>query len=221
MNVNNRPYLAAYMSVDSDPGANYGKITVLRLPAGSVVNGPEQVHANFNAETTISKDVNLLGSGGSSVVWGNLLTMPVGSSFLYVQPLYVQAQQNGFPILQRVAVYYGDKIGYGENLANALSDLSTGNVGSTIGQASNSPSPAPSSTPTTSSPSKSPTPPSSSGSSSPSKSPTSTPSSSLNAQINSAYNDLQNATKTGDFAKIGAAQQKLNDLIAQYLATVK
>ncbi|MEO6887024.1 MAG: UPF0182 family protein, partial [Jatrophihabitantaceae bacterium] len=83
MKVNNSTYLAAYVSVDSDP-ANYGAITVLRLPPGSVIQGPEQVFNNFNTQPTISKDIALLGGGGSTVVHGNLLTLPVGNSFLYV-----------------------------------------------------------------------------------------------------------------------------------------
>jgi len=51
-------------------------------------------------------------------VHGNLLTLPVGDSFLYVEPLYVAStgSSSSYPTLQRVLVRYGNKIGYGETL---------------------------------------------------------------------------------------------------------
>ena len=63
MKVNSRPNLAAYISVDSDPGPDYGKITVLRLPTNSVIDGPEQIFNSFNTTPAISKDITLLSSG--------------------------------------------------------------------------------------------------------------------------------------------------------------
>jgi len=214
MKVNNQTYLASYISVDNDydpaDPSSYGKITVLTLPAGSVVQGPEQVFNNFNVEPTISKDINLLGSGGSTVVHGNLLTLPVGNSFLYVEPLYVQGATNGFPILQRILVSYGDKIGYAANLSDALKNLSQPQVGEslTIGSSTNTPT----STPT-------PTPPSTS-----TKTPTSTTTppattsqQQLLTQLDSAFNDLLAANKAGDFAAAGAAQARVNQLVQQYL----
>ena len=231
MKVNNSTYLAAYMSVDSDPGPNYGKFTVLRLPSGSVVQGPEQVFNNFNTNPTISKDITLLSGGGSNVVHGNLLTLPVGDSFLYVEPLYVQGQgASSFPVLQRILVSYGDQIGYAANLADALKNLSQGAVGQSIDTGTSTPSTGASSTPSTpssSAPSSSAPSSSASSSSAPPPSSSSAPASStppasqqaLLDQLNAAYTDLQDATKTGDFAKIGAAQQKLNTLVSQYLTT--
>jgi uncharacterized protein len=213
MKVNNSTYLASYISVDNDPGDDaYGKITVLNLPQGSVVQGPEQVFNNFNVEPTISKDINLLGSGGSTVVHGNLLTLPIGNSFLYVEPLYVQGATGGFPILQRILVSYGDKIGYGANLSDALKNLSQGPVGVSlaIGSSTNPTTPSTSSpTPTTSAtPSKTPT---------PTSTPPTTTQQQLLTQLSNAYNDLVAATKSGDFAAIGAAQAKVNALVEEYV----
>ena len=53
--------------------------------------GPGQVQNNFNSDPDVSNELNLLGSGDSKVVRGNLLTLPVGGGLLYVQPVYVQA----------------------------------------------------------------------------------------------------------------------------------
>ena len=91
MKVNGRQNLAAYMSVDSDPGPDYGKITVLRLPSRPRSTGRNRSRTSSTATPVISKDITLFSGGGSTVVHGNLLTLPIGNSFLYVEPLYVKA----------------------------------------------------------------------------------------------------------------------------------
>ena len=53
--------------------------------------GPGQVQNNFNADPTVSQQLNLLQQGQSKVLNGNLLTLPVGGGLLYVQPVYVQS----------------------------------------------------------------------------------------------------------------------------------
>jgi uncharacterized protein len=156
MKVNNKTNLAAYISVNNDPGKDYGKMTVLNLPAGSVIQGPEQIANILNSTDVISSYITLQDRAGSRVVHGNLLTLPIGKSFLYVEPLYVQAQRSGFPLLRRVLVYYGGSVGFAETLPQALSDLLPGHqTGQTIdtntnsGSPTTSPSPSPSSTPST------------------------------------------------------------------------
>jgi uncharacterized membrane protein (UPF0182 family) len=220
MNVNNSTYLAAYMSVDSNPGPDYGKITVLKLPAhSSAVQGPEQIYNVITGNATITKDISLFNSvgGGSSMLHGNLLTLPVGGSFLYVEPLYNQTSNGSggtYPILVRVIVVYGDKIGYGSTLADALSDIVQGNpTGTTIQNGAlpnnnnDDTSTPPTTSPTTSAP---PT-----GSSS--APPVASGQRALVNQLNTAYDKLLSAYSSGDFAKIGAAQAKVNSLLAQYL----
>jgi hypothetical protein len=211
MKVNNSTNLAAYISVDSDPGPTYGKMTVLNVPDSTVIQGPEQIANTFRSNATISQNISLLDSGGSQVIHGNLLTLPIGDSFLYVEPLYVQASgSTGYPILQRVMVAYGDKIGYAADLAGALENLSRGPVGVSlinggVGTGSTTP-------PTTTSPS--PTPPASSAP--PSAQPTTPPITGNQAQVlrelNSALNRLQAAYRSGDFAAIGQAQADVQRL---------
>ncbi|MCU1655989.1 MAG: conserved rane protein of unknown function, partial [Pseudonocardiales bacterium] len=125
MMVNNSPNLAAFISANSDPGPNYGKITVRVVTNNGAIQGPQQIANVFKTNTQISKDISLLNQGQSSIIHGNLLTLPVGGTFLYVEPLYVQSS---YPTLQRVLVSYGDKIGYGATLADALSDLRPGHT---------------------------------------------------------------------------------------------
>jgi uncharacterized membrane protein (UPF0182 family) len=211
MKVNSRQNLAAFISVDSDPGADYGKMTVLRLPTDSVVQGPEQIFNSFNTTAAISQDIALLGTGGSTIVHGNLLTLPIGDSFLYVEPLYVQgATSTGYPILQRILVAYGDKIGYAADLTDALANLSQPVVGQSLtNTGSGIPTSTPTSTPTT-------TPPTGSGTPTPTSSASATIDSVLN-QLDDAFVALQNAYKSGNLATIGAEETKVQMLTTQYL----
>ena len=208
MMVNNSPNLAAYISADSDAGPNYGKITVLRITNNGAIQGPQQIANVFKTNTQISKDISLLNQGQSSIIHGNLLTLPVGGTFLYVEPLYVQSS---YPTLQRVLVSYGDKIGYGADLASALSDLQPNHVtGQTLNPGSTS---TPTTTPTTAP--NSPTP-----STTPSNAPTGLPQTQQQAlgDLNTALNALQAAYRSGNFATIGLAQEKVQQLLQAYIA---
>ena len=135
-----RENLSALAVVNSDAGDDYGKITVLQLPRSTNVAGPSQVASNFEAKPAVATALSLLRQGGSDVVLGNLLTLPVGKGLLYVQPVYVRATGNtaAYPLLQKVLVSFGDQIGFDDTLQGALDQVFGGNSGTTIG--SNQPS---------------------------------------------------------------------------------
>lgn len=120
-----RQNLTALAVVNSDNGPDYGKITVLQLPRSTNISGPSQVASNFEANPTVAQTLSLLRQGGSDVVLGNLLTLPVGSGLLYVQPVYVRATSNSssFPLLQKVLVSFGGQIGFAGTLQGALDQV--------------------------------------------------------------------------------------------------
>jgi len=91
------------------------------------------VASNFEAKPEVANSLSLLRQGGSDVVLGNLLTLPVGGGLLYVQPVYVRATANtaSYPLLQKVLVSFGDQIGYDDNLKGALDQVFGGNSGTT------------------------------------------------------------------------------------------
>ena len=126
-----RENLSAFAVVDSNYGPNYGKISVLQLPRSTNVAGPSQVASNFEAKPEVANSLSLLRQGGSDVVLGNLLTLPVGGGLLYVQPVYVKATANSaaYPLLQKVLVSFGDVIGYDSSLKGALDQVFGGNSG--------------------------------------------------------------------------------------------
>ncbi|MDO5661616.1 MAG: UPF0182 family protein [Brachybacterium sp.] len=136
--------LTGFLAVDSEtgneagnPADSYGRLTLLRLPASNPVNGPGQVQATFNSEPAVSQALNLLKSGNSEVINGNLLTVPVGGGLLYVQPVYLQSSATGggaqFPLLQMVLVSFGEKIGFAPTLDQALDEVFGGDSGAAAG----------------------------------------------------------------------------------------
>lgn len=126
-----RENLSAFAIVNSDAGEDYGKFTVLQLSRSTNIAGPSQVASNFEANPTVALSLSLLRQGGSDVVLGNLLTLPVGDGLLYVQPVYVRATANtaAYPLLQKVLVSFGEKIGFDNTLEGALNQVFGGDSG--------------------------------------------------------------------------------------------
>jgi uncharacterized membrane protein (UPF0182 family) len=215
MRVNSNENLAAYISVNSQSGSDYGKFTVLKVPSGTNTFGPTQVANQFKSETAINTEVNLFDQGGSQVIYGNLLSLPIGGAFLYVEPLYVQGSGASQPLLRRVIVYYGTKVGYGADLSSALRNLTQARVGqeiSGLGGGGSGPTISP---PTSSPPASSNAPPPSTSSNTPSGTPSDI--NGILTQLDGAFARLQEAYKSGDFTAIGQAQADVARLSEQYL----
>ena len=187
-----RENLSAFAVVDSNNGPNYGKITVLQLPRSTNVAGPSQVASNFEAKPEVANSLSLLRQGGSDVVLGNLLTLPVGGGLLYVQPVYVRATSNtaAYPLLQKVLVSFGDVIGFDSSLKGALDQVFGGNSGT-------------------------------SSSGAPVTSTTNNASDDLKSALQSARQALADgnaALAKGDFAAYGRAQDRLKAALAAAIA---
>jgi len=191
----NRQNLTAFASVNSDFGPDYGKISVLQLPRSTNIPGPSQVASNFEAKPEVAQALSLLRQGGSDVVLGNLLTLPVGGGLLYVQPVYVRATANNaaYPLLQKVLVSFGDVIGFDNTLKGALDQVFGGNSGTSLNNTSQSNSGG--STPTVSN----------------------TVKSALD-NAKAALADAQAALRRGDFTEYGKAQDRLEAAIAAAIA---
>jgi uncharacterized membrane protein (UPF0182 family) len=91
-------------------GENYGKLLVYRFPKEHLVLGPSQIENRIQQDTVITEQFALWGRGGSRVIRGNLLLIPVGKSKIYVEPVFLQAEAGGLPELKRVIVVAGESI---------------------------------------------------------------------------------------------------------------
>jgi uncharacterized protein len=102
---------------------NYGKLLVFEFPKQTLVYGPQQIESRINQDPEISKALALWNQGGSRVIRGSLLVIPVEQSLIYVQPLYIAAQSGGVPELKRVIVSYGNAIAMEATLEKSLGTI--------------------------------------------------------------------------------------------------
>lgn len=114
-----RDNMIGWMAVSSDPG-NYGERTVYQFPKERVILGPEQVSARINQDPAISAQLSLWNQRGSQAIFGNMLVIPIKDAIVYIQPLYLQAEQTAIPELTRVIVVYADKVEMARTLEAAL-----------------------------------------------------------------------------------------------------
>jgi uncharacterized membrane protein (UPF0182 family) len=118
----NGQQLAAFVSVDAQPGPDYGKFTVLDFPSSSAGESPAQVQNDIESDTDITEALTLQRGGNSKVVLGDLEAIPVAGRILYVEPVYTQSNgSSSFPILRHViALYANGDPSFDDTLAPAL-----------------------------------------------------------------------------------------------------
>ncbi len=117
--------MIAWIAARND-APHYGELIVYELPKQELVFGPLQVEARIDQDPTISEQITLWNQIGSNVIRGNLIVIPIGNSFLYVEPLYLLSQNSALPELKRVIVASGNRIIMRDNLEQALAGLVTG-----------------------------------------------------------------------------------------------
>jgi uncharacterized membrane protein (UPF0182 family) len=120
-----RNNLVAWLAASST-GDRYGDMLLYRFPKQVLVFGPEQIEARINQDPAISQRISLWNTQGSRAIQGNLLVIPIERSLLYVEPLYLEAEQNSLPILARVILVYGNRIAMAETLPDALDAIFRG-----------------------------------------------------------------------------------------------
>jgi uncharacterized membrane protein (UPF0182 family) len=117
-----RQNLIGWLAARSD-GENYGKLVVFNFPKDRQIDGPEQVEARIDNDQDISAWFTLRCTEGSTCIRGNLLVIPLGSSILYAEPIYIQAEGVRFPELKRVILASGDRVVMEDSLREALDAL--------------------------------------------------------------------------------------------------
>ena len=114
--------MTALMIARND-GDNYGQLVIYQFPKSKTVYGPEQIEAQIDQNTEISKDFTLWASNGTTYRRGNLFVIPINTSVLYVEPVYLEAQNSSIPEVKRIIMAYKDQIAYGETLADCIITL--------------------------------------------------------------------------------------------------
>jgi uncharacterized membrane protein (UPF0182 family) len=192
-----RPNMISAFLARSDP-EHYGEIVSLQFPRSSAVPGPQQVDNLINQDTAVSPVLTLLGSQGSTVQFGSLVVLPIEDSILYVQPVFVTAENVGIPELKKVVLVLGEDVVMADSFEEALTDL--------FDLDEPEPEPTPSGSPT------------------PEPSPSETPDDptpgdddlkTVVAKAGQVYERAQEALADGDFELYGKLIKRLGTLLAQ------
>jgi uncharacterized protein len=104
-------------------GQHLGELQFEELSKQNIIYGPMQIDARINQDQTISKDLSLWNQQGSQVLRGQTLVLPIDNSFLYVEPIYIQASQASMPQLKKVALAMGNRLAYADTYEQALAQL--------------------------------------------------------------------------------------------------
>ncbi len=99
---------------------HYGNVELFLFPKERVILGPRQVENRIDQDTDISEQFTLWGQVGSRVIRGNLLVLPINDALLYVEPIFLQADDGGLPELARVIVSFEETVVMGHSLDEAL-----------------------------------------------------------------------------------------------------
>jgi uncharacterized membrane protein (UPF0182 family) len=181
--------LASWMVARND-GEHYGELVVYRFPKQSLVFGPTQIVNRINQDTEIARQVALWDQGGSQVIRGNLLVIPIEESLIYVMPLYLRAQGGRIPELKRVVVAYQNRVVMEETLDAGLAQLFGG--GAEAARAPARVAATPGAAPATNA-----------------------RAADLARRANESYRRALEAQRAGDWARYGEELRRLEDLLRQ------
>lgn len=118
--LSNKDNMVSWLAVRNEY-ENYGQLYVYKFPKDINVYGPMQIENRINSDTEISSALTLWSQGGSKVIRGNLLVVPIKNSVIYVEPLYITSNnQSNLPELKQVIVAYNEKIVMKSSFSEAL-----------------------------------------------------------------------------------------------------
>ena len=116
----NKSNMVAWLAANSDP-PDYGKLLLYAFPRQELVYGPIQIESRIDQTPEISRDLTLWRGRGSEVIRGNLLVLPLNSSVLYAEPIFLRSEESGIPELKRIVLASGTRVVMRPTLAEALS----------------------------------------------------------------------------------------------------
>lgn len=119
----NRQNMISWIGVRND-GEHYGEKVVYRFPKQKNIYGPQQIENRINQDSHISQQMNLWSQGGSKVIRGNLLAIPIEDTVLYVEPIYIESSnKTSLPEVKQVVMAYGEQIVMEETFDQALEKI--------------------------------------------------------------------------------------------------
>ncbi|MFH1296355.1 MAG: UPF0182 family protein, partial [Bacteroidota bacterium] len=127
----NKNNAISWIAARSD-GDNYGKLLTYQFPKDKLVFGPSQVENRIQQDTVITEQLALWSRGGSKVIRGNLLLIPLAKSKMYVEPVFLQSESGGLPELKRVIVAIGDRVAMTSTLEESIAAIFSTTIAPTV-----------------------------------------------------------------------------------------
>jgi uncharacterized membrane protein (UPF0182 family) len=115
-----RDNMIAWMAGRSGTCPITGQLLVYQFPKQQLIFGPSQVAALIDQDPEISAQLSLWTQRGSDVIRGDIMVIPLDDALLYVQALYLRAENSDLPELKRVIVSSGGKVAWAETVDEAL-----------------------------------------------------------------------------------------------------
>lgn len=118
----NKDNMVGWLAARCD-GDKIGELVLYEFPKSELIYGPKQIEARIDQDPKISPELTLWSQQGSKVIRGNLLVIPIKGQLLYIEPLYLRAENGQMPELKRVIVAFQNQIVMGDNLSSSLGKL--------------------------------------------------------------------------------------------------
>ncbi len=116
--------LISYLVGTCDEDIN-GKLTLYKYSADSNILGPMQLDTQIEQDEEISKALQTLNVTGTKLI-RNMIIVPMDETLLYVEPIFqVMLNESEVPVLRKVIVASGNKVAIGNNLTEALKNLTS------------------------------------------------------------------------------------------------
>jgi len=120
----NRDNLSAFLVARND-AEHYGQLWLFDVSSRQQVFGPRQIEVQIDQDPVISQQLSLWRQRGSRAIRGHLLLLPVQGYLLYLEPLFLEAedQEGAAPGLKRVIAATGARVVMATTLRDALEQL--------------------------------------------------------------------------------------------------
>jgi uncharacterized protein len=136
--------LIGWMAARCD-GDHLGELVYFQLSKQQLMYGPMQIESRIDQDQNISKDLTLWNQQGSRVLRGSVIALPVTDGFLYVESIYIQANEARMPQVKKVVLAMGDRSIYRDTFQEALAELTSTSAAAqtAVSAAASSPAAAP------------------------------------------------------------------------------
>lgn len=200
--INSIPYtpsgknnLTALLIARND-GEYYGELILYQMPKDRIIYGPQQIEAQINQNTEIAQDFTLWSSAGSTYTRGNMFVIPIESSLMYVEPIYLESASTSLPEVKKIILYYNERIAYEDTLSEALYTMFGVDLAALRGETPDQPTEEPNLAPDT---------------------PEDYDLETLAEKANTAFENALNAQRNGDWAAYGEYLDELENWLQQML----